>query len=44
MSQEVVRHNATVLEELHPGDLVEFNRGIYSHWAVYIGMVVLYRH
>ncbi|CAF4777974.1 unnamed protein product [Rotaria sp. Silwood2] len=23
--------------EAEPGDLIEFNRGRYSHWAVYIG-------
>ncbi|WAR04919.1 PLAT3-like protein, partial [Mya arenaria] len=31
------KHNATTLEELQPGDLVEFDRGMYSHWAVYKG-------
>ncbi|XP_060586985.1 phospholipase A and acyltransferase 3-like, partial [Ruditapes philippinarum] len=25
------------LESLEAGDLVEFKRGVYSHWAVYIG-------
>lgn len=30
-------HNSTVLAELEEGDLIEFNRGLYSHWAVYYG-------
>ncbi len=21
-----------------PGDMIEFHRGAYSHWAIYIGM------
>ncbi|GFR98446.1 HRAS-like suppressor 3 [Elysia marginata] len=29
--------NKTLLSELQPGDLVEFPRGVYSHWGVYIG-------
>ncbi|KAK7093759.1 phospholipase A and acyltransferase 3-like [Littorina saxatilis] len=33
----VVRHNETLLQELEPGDLIEFPREYYSHWAVYIG-------
>ncbi|XP_048241389.1 phospholipase A and acyltransferase 3-like [Haliotis rufescens] len=36
-SLEVQRHNQTVLESLEPGDQVEFIRGVYSHWAVYVG-------
>ncbi|GFO21167.1 group XVI phospholipase a2 [Plakobranchus ocellatus] len=37
--QKVVNkdHNKTVLAELEPGDLIEFPRGLYSHWGVYIG-------
>ncbi|XP_071096433.1 phospholipase A and acyltransferase 3-like [Haliotis cracherodii] len=30
-------HNDSVLLSLEPGDQVEFERGIYSHWGVYIG-------
>ncbi|XP_048241396.1 phospholipase A and acyltransferase 3-like [Haliotis rufescens] len=30
-------HNDSVLSSLEPGDQVEFERGIYSHWGVYIG-------
>lgn len=30
-------HNKTLLSELQPGDLIEFPRGMYSHWGVYIG-------
>ncbi|KAL3870918.1 hypothetical protein ACJMK2_038946 [Sinanodonta woodiana] len=35
--KEIVAHNAKVLEELNVGDTIEFPRGCYSHWAVYIG-------
>ena len=34
---EIQRHNSTVLQNLEKGDLVEFKRGVYSHWAVYAG-------
>ncbi|KAH3868346.1 hypothetical protein DPMN_031489 [Dreissena polymorpha] len=37
MAKQVVQHNRTVLDSLEAGDLVEFNRGFYSHWAVYKG-------
>lgn len=37
MEQQLRRHNTTVLETLEEGDLVEFSRGIFSHWGVYIG-------
>ncbi|KAL3876942.1 hypothetical protein ACJMK2_034721 [Sinanodonta woodiana] len=38
MTQTTIqRHNQTVLESLEEGDLVEFPRGLYSHWAVYVG-------
>jgi len=30
-------HNETVLESLCEGDLVEFKRGLYSHWGVFVG-------
>ena len=33
----VTAHNTTLLNELEEGDLLEFPRGAYSHWAVYIG-------
>lgn len=36
-STEVTRHNREVLASLDVGDLVEFPRGNYSHWAVYLG-------
>ncbi|XP_046558723.1 phospholipase A and acyltransferase 1-like [Haliotis rubra] len=36
-SQELQRHNQTVLDTLEEGDLLEFDRGLYSHWAVYVG-------
>uniref|UniRef100_A0A3B4H1G7 LRAT domain-containing protein n=1 Tax=Pundamilia nyererei TaxID=303518 RepID=A0A3B4H1G7_9CICH len=25
------------LPETHPGDLIEISRGLYAHWAVYVG-------
>lgn len=30
-------HNTKVLNELKPGDLVQYRRDLYSHWAVYAG-------
>ncbi|XP_046560894.1 phospholipase A and acyltransferase 3-like [Haliotis rubra] len=36
-SHELQTHNWTVLDHLEPGDLLEFDRGVYSHWAVYVG-------
>ena len=36
-SSVVKRHNETVLRDLEEGDMVEFPRGVYSHWGVYIG-------
>lgn len=30
-------YNKSVIAEAKEGDLLEFNRGVYSHWAVYIG-------
>ncbi|XP_046576567.1 phospholipase A and acyltransferase 3-like [Haliotis rubra] len=36
-SPEVQQHNQTVLDNLQPGDLLEFDRGRINHWAVYIG-------
>ena len=32
-----LKHNLHLLEILELGDLVEYKREIYSHWAVYIG-------
>jgi hypothetical protein len=39
VSSEELRmeHNQKVLNDLKPGDLVEYKRNLYSHWAVYIG-------
>ncbi|XP_046544919.1 uncharacterized protein LOC124255123 [Haliotis rubra] len=31
------KHNQKELDFSKPGDLLEFERGVYSHWAVYIG-------
>jgi HRAS-like suppressor 3 len=35
--QKRLDHNIQLLEELKLGDLVEYKRELYSHWAVYIG-------
>lgn len=32
-----VEHNQKCFESLKPGDLIEYKRNLYSHWAVYIG-------
>ncbi|KAK6169609.1 hypothetical protein SNE40_020624 [Patella caerulea] len=36
-TSDITRHNATVLNYLQEGDIVEFNRGLYSHYGVYVG-------
>ncbi|XP_067660944.1 phospholipase A and acyltransferase 3-like [Haliotis asinina] len=36
-SLELKRHNQTVFDNLEPGDRLQFERGLYDHWAVYIG-------
>ncbi|XP_046337443.2 phospholipase A and acyltransferase 3-like [Haliotis rufescens] len=36
-SKEVRRHNESVYTDLEVGDLVELKRGMYSHWALFIG-------
>ncbi len=33
-----------MLTNARPGDMIEFNRGIYSHWAIYIGKNNLLSH
>ena len=35
----VLAHNTTLLNDLEEGDLIEFPRGAYSHWAVYLGII-----
>ncbi|XP_066299079.1 phospholipase A and acyltransferase 3-like [Branchiostoma lanceolatum] len=35
--EDVRRHNETVLADCEEGDLLEFPRSPYSHWAVYVG-------
>ena len=35
--KERYEHNKRVLDILAPGDLVEYKRKLYSHWAVYVG-------
>lgn len=43
-TDDVLRHNQDVLDNLKPGDLVKFDRDVYHHWAVYMGkfMLILY--
>lgn len=36
-SENIPESTRTVIENAEAGDLLEFNRGVYSHWAVYIG-------
>ncbi|KAL8562986.1 hypothetical protein ACOMHN_004678 [Nucella lapillus] len=36
-SLEIRSHNSRLLSQLEVGDLLQFPRGVYSHWAVYIG-------
>jgi len=38
MGQQIELHNETVLAKLEEGDLVEFPRGLFSHWGVCVGM------
>lgn len=33
----IKKHNETVLAELEEGDMIQCPRGVYSHWALYIG-------
>ncbi|CAC5424385.1 PLA2G16 [Mytilus coruscus] len=38
MAQRTLKnHNRFVVDSLEEGDLIQFDRGIYSHWAVYAG-------
>lgn len=36
-SENIPESTRTVIENAEAGDLLEFNRGVYNHWAVYIG-------
>ncbi len=31
-----------LLEVAKPGDMLAFNRGIYSHWGIYIGKSIIF--
>lgn len=35
--KDIDRHNRNLLSTLSKGDLVEFQRGAYSHWGIYAG-------
>ena len=37
----VLAHNRKVLDTLEEGDLIQIQRGIYSHWATYIGIILI---
>lgn len=34
-------HNQMVIDDLEEGDLIEINRGLYSHWAIYNGKLII---
>jgi hypothetical protein len=34
-SSEIEKHNQDVFDRLKPGDLIEFKRGLYSHWGMF---------
>lgn len=36
-SEKIPESTRTVIEDANDGDLLEINRGLYNHWAVYIG-------
>lgn len=36
-SEEISQRIRTVIDNAKVGDLLEINRGVYKHWAVYIG-------
>lgn len=36
-SEEISQRIQTVIENAEVGDLLEIDRGLYNHWAVYIG-------
>ncbi|XP_065932534.1 phospholipase A and acyltransferase 3-like [Magallana gigas] len=36
-TQSYESHNKKVIQRAQPGDLLEFHRSWYNHWAVYIG-------
>lgn len=33
----IKQHNEETLAQATPGDMLKFDRGIYCHWALYIG-------
>jgi len=42
---DVIRlHNERVLENLRLGDMVEFERSMYSHWGIYAGNDLSVQH
>lgn len=36
------QENEDVLKNAQPGDMIEFTRGVYSHWAIYVGKLNFY--
>ncbi len=36
--------NEDVLKKAQLGDMIEFTRGVYSHWAIYVGKLSLYSY
>lgn len=39
---DVTQNNRSVIAKAKPGDLLEIDRGLYRHWAVYIGKISIY--
>ncbi len=35
------KENEDALAKAQPGDMIEFIRGTYSHWAIYVGKFIL---
>ena len=41
VSIEKTPENVDVLKHAQHGDMIEFTRGLYSHWAIYVGKDIL---
>jgi uncharacterized protein YfaT (DUF1175 family) len=37
---EKTKENEDIFEKAQPGDMIEFIRGAYSHWAIYVGQFI----
>ena len=36
LTDESLKIGQNFLENARPGDMIEFNRGVYSHWSIVI--------